>query len=412
MSAYSCRPNHGSEPEIGWQWATQMARHHDVTVFTRTKYKPMIEAALDKLRPVQPVPTFRYHESHPLTLRLKRRLEFLRVYYLSWQRTVRKEIAALLATEQFDLLHHVTFSAYRYPSAVWSHGVPCIWGPIGGIESVPGPFLPKKRPGALFYEVVRGTYNAAQESWLGSLKRRANLSDLTLACTDEMLAALNKVGVEAKLMASVGLIPAQFPSRTLTLKKTGPLKILYVGNIFSLKGIDLALEGLHASGTNADFTLIGSGDYMESGKKLTASLGLGERVDFKGRLPQAQTLAAYKDFDVFLFPSLHDTGGFAVVEAMANFLPVICLAVGGPAVLMNENCGFKVALRERTDVIADIGNAIRTYDQNRELLLQHGNAARQFMLKEFDWAQKAEKMSGFYREIISKQRSQLGRKSA
>jgi hypothetical protein len=33
-------------------------------------------------------------------------------------------------------------------------------------------------------------------------------------------------------------------------------------------------------------------------------------------------MARYCEFDVFLFPGLHDTGGYAVIEAMFNALPV------------------------------------------------------------------------------------------
>ena len=33
--------------------------------------------------------------------------------------------------------------------------------------------------------------------------------------------------------------------------------------------------------------------------------------------------------DLFLFPSLHDSGGFVVLEALSHGLPVVCLDLGG-----------------------------------------------------------------------------------
>src|SRR5438552_13480276 len=98
----------------------------------------------------------------------------------------------------------------------------------------------------------------------------------------------------------------------------GPLKLLFVGNIITLKGIDLALEALKRSGTNATLTLIGNGNYLTTAREQAQRLGLQQRVIFPGRLPRDEVLKAYADFHVFIFPSLHDTGGYAVIEAMFN----------------------------------------------------------------------------------------------
>ena len=46
MSAYACEPGRGSEPEVGWQWAFQMARFHEVTVVTRANNRAVIDRAL------------------------------------------------------------------------------------------------------------------------------------------------------------------------------------------------------------------------------------------------------------------------------------------------------------------------------------------------------------------------------
>src|SRR5438876_42987 len=137
ISAYACEPNKGSEPEIGWQWVLQMARFHDVTVLTRTNNRTAIEQGLESVREKQPVPKFVYHYLNTFLLVIKRRSKTVKLYYLLWQKSARKLIERLHEAHPFDLMHHVTFSAFRYPSAIWGHGVPCVWGPIGGIESVP-----------------------------------------------------------------------------------------------------------------------------------------------------------------------------------------------------------------------------------------------------------------------------------
>src|SRR5882757_9053377 len=62
LSAFACEPFKGSEPEVGWQWAMQIARFHDVTVLTQSKYRAPIERALKGLPGQQPKPEFLYFD--------------------------------------------------------------------------------------------------------------------------------------------------------------------------------------------------------------------------------------------------------------------------------------------------------------------------------------------------------------
>ena len=47
LSAYACEPNKGSEPEIGWRWATELSNFaNEVYVITRLNNKQNIEEEL------------------------------------------------------------------------------------------------------------------------------------------------------------------------------------------------------------------------------------------------------------------------------------------------------------------------------------------------------------------------------
>src|SRR6185436_1448985 len=95
MSAYACEPGKGSEPEVGWQWALQMARFHDVTVLTRANNRPAIETALRELEGKQPLPRFVYHDRSDALLEVKRLLGSVQLYYLLWQKSPRDVVKAL-----------------------------------------------------------------------------------------------------------------------------------------------------------------------------------------------------------------------------------------------------------------------------------------------------------------------------
>ena len=53
LSAYACEPNKGSEPEVGWKWATTLCRlGHEVHVVTKSNNKQNIEQYLKKAKSV------------------------------------------------------------------------------------------------------------------------------------------------------------------------------------------------------------------------------------------------------------------------------------------------------------------------------------------------------------------------
>lgn len=410
ISAYACEPHKGSEPEVGWQWALQMARFHDVTVLTRTNNRAVIEKELEILQGKQPLPAFVYHDESLFLLDLKRDLSALKLYYILWQRSAHEVIHDLHRANPFDLFHHVTFAAFRYPSAIWGHGVACVWGPVGGIESIPLGLLPWSHPKSLLREIARDMHNLIQSAPFRILPKRAAATTITLVSTPEMRLALQRLGFESRLMPTIGLHTNTVPYRPHEQNK-GPLRLLFAGNIITLKGVDLALCALKESQTDARFTLVGTGDYLSTAQQLVKKLGLEKQVEFRGRLPRAEVLKLYPEFDVFVFPSLHDTGGYAVIEAMFNGLPVVCLDCGGPAVAVQEGCGVRVPVRKRSEVISGIAQAIHTYDQDRQRTEEHGRNAREEILRNYDWDKKGMQMNEVYREAMAQTNSDAREKT-
>lgn len=402
LSAFACEPYKGSEPEVGWQWAMQISRFHDVTVLTREQYRAPVEKALNALAADRPKPEFLYFDLSPTAQRWGKGSVGLRVYYVFWQKRAHDLVGRLHREKPFDVMHHVTFATFRYPTAIWGHGVPSIWGPIGGIESSPRRLFPWEHPASLAVEVFRNLNNWIQAAPFAKLPKRAAASTKTLVSTLEMQKALAKLGFKSQLMPTIGLETEKL-SHQSHRQSEGPLRLLYVGKLIGLKGIDLALRALSLSDTNATFTLIGTGNYQSTAERTAKKLGLGDRVIFLGQLPREKVLRIYQEYDVLLFPSLHDTGGFSVIEAMFNELPVICLDCAGPAVAVTDGCGVKVPVQQKRErVIQHLAAGIRQYDQDRQLLLSHGRAARLSILEHYDWEKKGNQMNEVYKEILSR----------
>ncbi len=395
ISAYACEPNKGSEPEVGWQWAVQMAKYHEVTVLTRTNNRAAIEKELAVMGGRQPMPEFVYHDEGPGLLWLKRRFKAIRVYYVLWQISAGRMIDELQQEHDFDVLHHVTFAGFRYRTAIWNHGVPTVWGPVGGVESIPWRLLPWKHPSALIPEVLRNVNNFIQAAPFHVLPKRAQTTTATLVSTEEMEQTFLHLGLEVTLMPTIGLNIEPMKPRAVR-SAAEPLKILFVGNIITLKGIDLAIEAFKQADVNATYTLVGSGKFGDAAKRLVRRLGLEGKVIFRGRLSRVETLKLYPEYDLFLFPSLHDTGGYALIEAMACGLPAICLDCGGPRVAVKKGAGTRIPLGSRQQVIRDLATALRKYDGNRELVVEQGLAAREVIVRHYDWDKKGRSLDTIY----------------
>jgi glycosyltransferase involved in cell wall biosynthesis/predicted metal-dependent phosphoesterase TrpH len=119
----------------------------------------------------------------------------------------------------------------------------------------------------------------------------------------------------------------------------GEIKVLYAGRMTREKGVDLLAESfLRAHRTDPRLHLLLAGGGPEEGE-LRARLG--EHATFLGWLGGEELARAYASADVFLFASSTDTYGQVILEAAASGLPVIAVAEGGPAALVeNRHTGL------------------------------------------------------------------------
>jgi glycosyltransferase involved in cell wall biosynthesis len=119
---------------------------------------------------------------------------------------------------------------------------------------------------------------------------------------------------------------------------------------------------------------------------MAAKLNIADSIEWIPWLPQSELAEIYSKQDAFLFPSLHDSGGFVVLEAMAHGLPVICLDLGGPGVVVNKFCGRVVPVagvssatvaKRLADTIEEIGSNAALYEE-----LSHGARLR---ASQYEW---------------------------
>ena len=82
-------------------------------------------------------------------------------------------------------------------------------------------------------------------------------------------------------------------------------------------------------------------------RKQVLDLGLGHAVHFAGKVTQDRLFEMYGTHDVLLFPSLHDSSGNVVIEALSFGMPVVCLDLGGPKEMVDSSCGIVISTQQK-----------------------------------------------------------------
>ena len=95
------------------------------------------------------------------------------------------------------------------------------------------------------------------------------------------------------------------------------------------KGFHLGLRAFACANLpDAEYWILGDGAELNQLQILADNLGIAQRVKFWGKLSREETLNKLRDCHVLVHPSLHDSGGWVCLEAMAAGRPVICLDLG------------------------------------------------------------------------------------
>jgi glycosyltransferase involved in cell wall biosynthesis len=119
--------------------------------------------------------------------------------------------------------------------------------------------------------------------------------------------------------------------------------LVYLGTLAQLyKAPDVLIKAAGAcakEGLNLQLTLIGSGRHRQELEELAKSLGIADRVTFRGQVSNRDEVKAELDAaDLFVLPSHQEGLPRAMVEAMARALPCIGSTVGGiPELLSQED---------------------------------------------------------------------------
>jgi len=360
VTAFACSPDHGSEPGIGWGWVRALSEFCELTVITPSCNQQGVEAFQSAKNSISA--RFIYEDVLSISPRLNRKAKskigvLIRLFL--WQYRLRKRLRILLSGNDYQVVHHLTLGSFRMPFSVTRHGVPSVVGPVGGCELFPPHLLPEGEFKIQVRELFRNTITSVHENFGVGMARYKD-ADLTFSCTRDMQQVFAKWGVISPVFPNIGMHQEQVDSTSKInrdVSADGLLRLLFVGNFLYWKGLELAVLAL---------------EFLEK----------------------------YAAYDVFLFPSLHDSGGMVVIEAMKAGLPVICLNTGGPAISVTPSCGRVVPMGSKSEIVAGLRGAVMHYLKKPSDIALHGEQAVQRVEEEYSWQKNAKRMLVYYMSIV------------
>jgi glycosyltransferase involved in cell wall biosynthesis len=146
-----------------------------------------------------------------------------------------------------------------------------------------------------------------------------------------------------------------------------PYRLLFVGQLIPMKGVDVLLRAAALLGPNTKFEL--QLVYQNSGLELTyrelaARLGIADRVQFLGLRSADELAALYRAADLFVLASHGEALPAVITEAMMCGLPVVATRVGGVPDQVGPH-GYLVEPGDPAALAATIRQALGAIDEGR-----------------------------------------------
>lgn len=360
ISAYACEPNKGSEPGVGWNWAIELSKHHNVWVITRDNNKSTIESYIKEN------PSYNCKNLKFIYVGLSKKLTFwkkgrrgMRLFVMLWQRKAAKVAVKLSQDIKFDLVQHVTFVSYTQPTYMYKLGIPMIWGPISGGENIPNSVNIKMSNKEKVIELIR---KASQYIALmtPSIYKTMKDSKYILVATEE-----TRDRIPCKYREKTIIVPAIGIEKKQVIKKykknnEKKIRIIMSGRLIYWKAFDIGIKSFKYIADKYPYVelyILGEGNKKQYLKSICGEY-LNKQIFFEDPIPHDEIYNYYKKFDIFLNTTLRDSGCMSMMEAMAVGLPCIAISTGGPKILMDNIGGIQIKPDSYNKMVMEISNQL------------------------------------------------------
>lgn len=408
VSVFECNPLRGSDSYVGWSYVINAARYNNVYALTRTANKADIEKYCKDMKVDLTNIHFIYVDQSRLfaekIYKVNHYFGFLGSYFV-WQKSAYKAARKLLDDIKIDVCHHVSIADFRCVGKLWKLNVPFIFGPVSGGQETPKCFSDyvKQHWKSEWFRKCMNEITTMLPSYRKALKKAALIgggNDETLAC---MIRRMPKSHKQKLVQMTELCIDKKYLDERENIKKENGsvVHIIVSGRLIYRKGIQVLLEAVTKMNPlhNYKVDIYGDGDQRALLEGFVKKSGLENRVIFHGNIPFDEMQNAYRNADIYVLPSLRESTGTAVFEALANKLPVITFNQNGAKYIVESDAGILIDLNDKEQVLIDLAKALDTLVDNYELRRAYGECGFNKLKNQYTWDKRAEQMARVYENL-------------
>ena len=407
LSAYQCGAGMGSVSQIGWEWYKRLSRPCQVTLLTHVRNRTALAAAGAPLDDSNVIyidtewfagPLYRFasrcfpRSEHPKFLIAS--LDFFVYDYLATRHCKRLQKSG----QPWDIVHAVTPVSPLAATRLHTLAIPLLLGPWNGALASPTTFPEIMQAESKWLYPVRN-FGRVIDFFAGSTRKAA----MILTATASTLAGIPaRYRAKCRFMLENGVDlelfkPAPWPP---TPADDTPLRIAFVGRLLPVKGVAMLLEAMAALDFPVQLTIVGEGPERSALERMSGKLGLAEQVLFTGNLPLNEVAQILQQAHVFCLPSVRESGGAVLLEAMAIGRPVIAIDFGGPAEIVDDGVGAKLPATGKADVVQGLIEQLENVRRQPELWIARGQEGRRRVELNYSWDAKIAGAVACYRELL------------
>lgn len=407
VSAYAISPTKGSEPGMGWNWMTSIAKYCQVYVITEGEWRDEIENAMRDLPWGENIHMY----YNPVSERIRRMCwnqgdwRFYH-YYRKWQKKALHIAEEIMATHRIDILHQLNMVGFREPGFLWKiPSVPFVWGPIAGMDLTPLSMMGDEPLKNRLFEGVKYILNYLQIHFSFRVRKAIRRGGCVIVATKATrqvvtgwyghrnVSFINETGTSGD--------PALHVAHDFNHKT---LELLWVGKFSFRKNLRLALRTLSMlSDVDVHLTVAGSGTEAEEQayRAYAGSVGVESRVSWLGNIPHDEMHALMSSSDLFFFTSINEATSTVVPEAISCNLPVVCFNLCGFGPLVGGKVGETVEVSTPELSATAFAEKIRYFSCHREELARYSDNCDNYK-EALSWDGKARSVLSIYNSLINK----------
>lgn len=194
-----------------------------------------------------------------------------------------------------------------------------------------------------------------------------------------------------------GVDPKRYADRSLeAVRPSDEFRLAFVARLDHVKGVGELLEAIAVLADDMPglcLDLAGDGPGRADYEKLTAKLGIADRVTFHGYVNQTGVAELLATADAYVLPSFAEGVPVGLMEAQASGLPVIATQVGGVSELViDEETGFVCRPGDREQ----LAERIAQLAADPELRIRMGAAGRARVIADFDSASEGRRLAALF----------------